>query len=64
MKLQDFLDRKSLSYTVFAKMTGYRLETVRRWANGTRHPEKIAMPVIERVTKGWVKPADFYKDVV
>lgn len=59
MKLSEYLAANHITYTAFAKATGYDIETVRRWAIGKRFPGREPMEKIREVTGGQVQPNDF-----
>lgn len=63
MKLQDWLDFKTISRADFAAMFKPATHTpnVDRWVWGHAIPRKHHMKQIERITKGAVTAQDFYK---
>ena len=66
MKLSDYLSNYSISAADFAKDIGVRVQTVNRYRNGERIPERKTMQKIIAVTKGIVTANSFYspaKDV-
>lgn len=60
MQLQDWLAREGLTYGQFGGAISRTAEAVRRYANGTRIPDREAMAGIVRETGGHVMPNDFY----
>lgn len=60
MKLQEYLDKNSLSYTAFAKMIDVTPQAARRYALEERTPEKDVMKRINAKTGKKVMPNDFY----
>jgi hypothetical protein len=60
MQLQDWLAREGLTYGQFGGAISRSAEAVRRYANGTRIPDREAMTGIVRETGGKVMPNDFY----
>ena len=60
MTLADFLTSRDLSLTAFAAQIGVSTETVRRYRDGTRIPEKEIMTTIFTATDGAVSANDFY----
>lgn len=59
MKLGEYLDCHGLTHTAFAAQIGVSVQTVWRYAQGTRHPRPAIMRRIIEVTDGQVRPQDF-----
>ena len=62
MKLMDFLDSRNLTYREFADQVDATAEAVRLWVTGQRIPKREFMDKIKAVTKGKVRPNDFYPE--
>jgi transcriptional regulator with XRE-family HTH domain len=60
MTLKDWLAEQQLSPADFAARIGRTAESVRRYSNGERIPDKETMPVIARETGGLVTANDFF----
>jgi|TARA_B100000989_G_scaffold282309_1_gene247253 transcriptional regulator with XRE-family HTH domain len=64
MTLEEFKNKKKLSYRQLAKNLGISGKspesTVQRWCKGKRIPEKNFMEKIKQITKGKVTANDFY----
>ncbi|MFX4088028.1 hypothetical protein ACKU27_23335 [Sphingobium yanoikuyae] len=60
MQLQDWLAREGLTYGQFGGAISRTAEAVRRYANGSRIPDRETMSFIVRETAGQVMPNDFY----
>ena len=63
MTLREFLHKKRIRASTFAKSIGYEQSTVSMWMSGDRFPEPNAVIEIEEETKGWVKSADWYAEL-
>ncbi len=64
MTLKDWLAEKQLSPADFAVRIGRTAESVRRYANGERIPDKETMPLIAAETENVVTANDFFGIVV
>jgi transcriptional regulator with XRE-family HTH domain len=60
MTLADYLSAQSLSAAEFARRIGVSTQTVCRYRDGERIPEKDFMERIAVVTRHAVMPNDFY----
>ena len=60
MKLAQWLRLRDVSQTEFGVMIGASQGQVSRYVNGAQIPRRDHMMTIEWVTKGVVKPQDFY----
>lgn len=60
MKLRDYLDREKLTITAFAGQVGVSHAAIVRYINGTRRPEWPVIDKIAEITKGDVRPDDFF----
>ncbi len=63
MQLKSYLDRQKISRATFAVSIGVTEVAVTRYINGDRIPRPAKMALIEAVTKGAVKPNDFFASV-
>lgn len=61
MKLKDWINSKKISDAEFARMLGVTTSAVSRWINGSRIPNIQFLQAIEELTKGKVRPQDWYK---
>lgn len=59
MKLGDYLREEGEAVSAFAERIGTSAETVRRYVNGTRWPERENAERIVAATGGKVTPNDF-----
>lgn len=60
MNLRDWRERAGLSRLEVADRIRRTVETVRRYEEGTRIPDRETMPVIVEATAGLVTPNDFF----
>lgn len=60
MKLADWLIDNNVTVPQFAERIGRTTESVRRYNNGDRIPDRDTMPVIVRETGGDVTANDFF----
>ncbi len=60
MTLEQYLTRKGMTATKLASECGVAVSTITRAANGETIPTPELMTQIVQVTKGKVKPNDFY----
>lgn len=60
MKLDEWMERTGKRASEIAAALGCSVETVRRYANGLRIPDRNAMPAIVSFTGGEVTANDFY----
>lgn len=60
MTLRDWLDARGVTIAEFALRIGRTSESVRRYANGDRIPDKETMPLIAAETGGDVTANDFF----
>ena len=60
MTLKDWLTSVGVSIPDFAERIGRTPESVRRYANGDRIPDKETMPLIAVETEGAVTANDFF----
>ena len=60
MTLKDWLAEQQLSVGDFAARIGRTAESVRRYANGERIPDKETMPLIAAETGNVVTANDFF----
>ncbi|MBB3940715.1 transcriptional regulator with XRE-family HTH domain [Novosphingobium fluoreni] len=60
MTLKDWLAEQELTSAAFAARIGKTAESVRRYVNGDRIPDKETMPVIASETSGKVTANDFF----
>lgn len=60
MQLKSYLDRQKISRAAFGTSIGVTEVAVTRYINGDRIPRPAKMALIEAVTKGAVKPNDFF----
>jgi DNA-binding transcriptional regulator YiaG len=61
MTLETFLVIRGISTAQFAKTSGYPFATVAKWRQRIRIPRPAAMLKIQKLTKGKVKPHDWYR---
>jgi hypothetical protein len=61
MKLSTYLAEKHLSPTEFGRRIGVSSESVRRYRDGGRIPERDVMARIVEATDSLVTPNDFYQ---
>ena len=59
MKLQDYLDKKKMSLSEFARIAGMPVANVWRYARGNKHPSFKNLRYIRQATKGKVTEKDF-----
>jgi transcriptional regulator with XRE-family HTH domain len=64
MTLKEWLAEQELSPADFGVRIGRTSESVRRYANGERIPDKETMPLIAAETRGSVTANDFFGIVV
>lgn len=60
MKLAPYLKKTGISEAHFSRLIGASPSGVNRWINGSRKPSLDQMQAIARVTRGQVRPEDFY----
>lgn len=60
MRLRQYLDEHSISIAEFAGQIGVSVQSVYRYVDGDRLPERRIMEQIKAVTEGKVTPNDFY----
>lgn len=60
MTLKEWLAARDMSLADFAGKIGRTSESVRRYANGDRIPDKETMPLIASATSGAVTANDFF----
>ncbi len=60
MKLAEYMDKKGITETEMARLLGVSQPTVSRYLNGERMPKPRTMAKIVAVTRGRVRPDDFY----
>jgi len=61
MKLADWMKANGLTDTKLARKMGIRhVSTVHRWRTGVRKPDWPCLQRIMEITKGKVKPEDFF----
>ena len=60
MTLREWLDAHDKTNAQFAEMIGRTAEAVRRYALGTRIPDRETMPLIIEATEGSVTANDFF----
>lgn len=60
MRLSEYLERRNESEAEFASRIGRSRESVRRYCNGERIPDRETMPVIVAATDRSVMPNDFF----
>lgn len=60
MTLRDWLASQGVTIPEFATRIGRSSESVRRYVNGDRIPDKETMPLIADVTSGVVTANDFF----
>ena len=61
MKLKRWLEINEITGIEFAEMVGVTDGAVSRWKMGGRIPRQDQILMIEKLTSGKVRPADFYK---
>lgn len=64
MRLADFLRRRGLTDSAFARQIGVRSQSVGRYANEGRFPRAPFIVNIVRETNGLVRPEDFLPEDV
>jgi transcriptional regulator with XRE-family HTH domain len=62
MKLSDYLSANGMTYRAFAAQAGRSVTQIHRWATKQRVPDLESALVIERITGGAVRPADFVEN--
>lgn len=62
MTLAEYLSQSGLTREAFARLVDAHPVTVAKWATGKMLPRRAAMRLIEEVTHGAVKPADFFAE--
>lgn len=60
MLLKEYLLKKKLSCSQFARLIGVTVQAVNRYINNHRIPDKYVMPRIYNVTNGEVTANDFH----
>ena len=60
MTLKDWLEESGVEPSVFAERIGRTSESVRRYVNGARIPDRETMPLIFEKTDGRVTANDFF----
>jgi hypothetical protein len=60
MKLKHWLKLNKFTGTRFGALIGVKAQAVYRYADGDRIPRKEVMEKITTVTRGKVRPDDFY----
>jgi transcriptional regulator with XRE-family HTH domain len=60
MRLSQYLEDHDLTYGAFAARIGVSQQAVARYATGERIPRREVMQRIACVTKGAVRPNDFF----
>lgn len=60
MQLLEWLEREGISFPEFGARIERTGEAVRRYAKGLRIPDRDAMPLIVRETRGEVTANDFF----
>jgi transcriptional regulator with XRE-family HTH domain len=61
MKLDDFLSSEKITGDAFAKQLGVSPSMITRLRHGERSPSIRLVERIENVTKGKVRPSDFFR---
>lgn len=61
MTLHDYLTKRRLCEREFAEMIGTSQQQVNRWRRGRIMPSPEWVLAIEKATRGWVKPGDWYE---
>lgn len=60
MQLQAWLDKQEMSVAEFSRRLGRPYLTVWRWLRRNRTPDKDMRKQIREVTRGQVKPSDWF----
>jgi len=60
MTLKDWLEESGVEPSAFAERIGRTSESVRRYVNGARIPDRETMPLIFEKTDGRVTANDFF----
>lgn len=60
MQLLKYIESKKMTLAEFGKLVGASEFGVRKWVRGERTPRPDAIRKIQEVTKGAVRPADFF----
>lgn len=58
--MREYIDKSAISVTEFAKQIGVSRQAVYDYMSGEKMPKRATMQNIEAVTRGKVKPQDFY----
>lgn len=59
--LKEWLSASGKEYAEFAEEIGVRVQSLYRYVNGERIPDRSVMPRITKATDGQVTPNSFYQ---
>ncbi len=62
MNLRQYLENRGMKIKFFAELMGTSSPHVSQWMSGKKVPRKETMKEIERITKGKVKPGDWFTE--